>query len=161
MLCQELRRHDPGTVGYDLVDPATVADGLGSFGTSENGKAFAFMCLRIPGHADDEVRVRERCLGLFKLPHVSEVKQIKDTISIHSHRSANRRWVRFVSSNRISQTCLRHLGHRPLFAVDKSLGDRAWDLLRCLSLLFGLMSALVSSARGLSCIFLIGSVRLA
>lgn len=71
MLGEELRRHDPGTIGNDLINPLAVTDSFRTLGTAENSQAFSHVCLFVAGDADNQIRVREGLLGLFQLSHVS------------------------------------------------------------------------------------------
>lgn len=71
MFFQELSRHEPRTIGNDLVDPFAVAEGLRALGAAKNSEAFSFMRLVVAGDAHDEVDIREGLLGLFELAHVT------------------------------------------------------------------------------------------
>lgn len=84
VLAEEIDRDNPGARHDDFIDPSAVLKDLRSFLLIHYNLSFFLNGFFVSTNADNQIRVREKFLGLLKNLRVSYVIHIEHTVSVNS-----------------------------------------------------------------------------
>ena len=97
VLSQEVHSYNPRTGTYYLIYPSAMLHDFSPFLFIHHYFPLFCYCFLIPTHSHDEICMREQLFCLFQNLCMTNVKHIKDTVSIHSN------WVVGISSIRLKK----------------------------------------------------------